>query len=89
MKKHSKQFYESNHLGGYRRRRQVWGWIIAILIIAFVVWLVYTLDMANARAATGYGLAVNHCINIARELNQYATVHLNPQSCINNPYYIK
>jgi uncharacterized membrane protein YhaH (DUF805 family) len=89
MKKHSKQYYKSNHLGGYRRRRRFWGWAIAILVISFAVWLIYTIDMANARAATGYGIAVRNCISIARELNQYATVHLDPQSCVNNPNYIK
>jgi hypothetical protein len=87
-RKHSNLFNEY-YLGGGRRRRKIWGWIIAVAVIAFLVWLIYQIGMASALASTGYGIAVRNCISTARELNQYATVHLDPQSCVNNPYYLK
>ena len=86
MKKHSNLYHELGQ--GYRRDR-VWSWIIAIVLIFFAVWLIYTIDMANARAATGYGIAVHRCIETAKYLNQIATVHLNVAGCINHPNIIQ
>ena len=85
--KHSNIYHE---LGQGYRRRQVWGWVIAIALISFSIWLIYTIDMNNVAAASGYGIAVRNCIETRKELNQnYANIHVDVQACINNPTIIK
>jgi hypothetical protein len=87
MTKHSKQYFEDNHLGGFRRRRRIWGWIIAVVIIFLVVLGMVWYRMANA-ITINYP-AIHNCIETAKYLNQIATVHLNVGGCVNNPYEIK
>ena len=87
MKKHSNLYHELGQ--GYRRDR-VWSWIIAIVIIFYAVWLIYTIDMANARAATGYGIAVHKCIETYKAINQDSVRPLYPVGqCVNHPNTIQ
>jgi hypothetical protein len=84
--KHSNLYQE---LGPAYRRRRIWGWIITIAVILFIAFVWYRVAIQKVLADENYGIAVHSCINTARELNQEATIHLDPQSCINNPNYIK
>ena len=57
--------------------------IVAVLVLAFIV--VLWLNKAYAMDPR----AIHLCISTARELNQEATIHLDPQSCLKNPYFIR
>lgn len=83
--KHSKQYnrIRVRPIRNWWRRNRIMVYIFSsvIVIAVGIVWW-------NYASAMNYK-AIQKCISTARALNQYQFTHLDPQSCVNDPYKIR